>query len=83
MTDFRNMPHIDGSFLAKSEDYLSTEYDESNIFFDWKSDQTMANKSLLDAVNALSKQGIWDLLEQGRTFCEKMERRGDLRNLKR
>lgn len=82
VTDFRNMPHIDGSFLAKSEDYLSTENGESNIIFDWKSDHKMANKSLLDSVNALSKQGIWDLFEQGRTYCEKMEQRGDFRNLK-
>jgi len=42
----------------------------------------MANKSLLDSVNALSKQGIWDLVEQGRKHCEKMEQRGDFRNLK-
>ncbi len=76
------MPHIDGSFLAKSEDYLSTENGESNIIFDWKSDHKMANKSLLDSVNALSKQGICDLFEQGRTYCEKMEQRGDFRNLK-
>lgn len=72
-TDFRQQPHIDGSFLAKLSDY---EMNEKSVVIDWQADPLLRDKSLGDAVSALSEEGIWDLLESGRKYAVNMERDG-------
>lgn len=75
-TDYRSSPHIDGSFFSQATDYISEKPYRKNIVIDWTKDEKMTGKSLKDSVTALSRDGIWDLLEQGRTFAQKMEKQG-------
>ena len=94
VTDFRSKPHIDGSFIAKPNDFHSPtivpkqqlqQQQQQNldtiITLNWKEDPILSDRKLGDAVAALSKEGIWDLLEQGRLYAVKMEKRGDFDSL--
>lgn len=82
VTDFRSKPHIDGSFIAKPEDFHPIIKEENNVIsLNWKEDPILSDRKLGDAVAALSKEGIWDLLEQGRSYAVKMEKRGDFDSL--
>jgi len=88
---YRGKPFIDGSFLSKPVDYdkqLPLSWDDSNtiqpssvVTLDWTQDPVLANKSLGDAVTAVSKDGIWGMLARGREFAAIMEERGDFRGL--
>mmetsp|Transcript_20130 Transcript_20130/g.24055 ORF Transcript_20130/g.24055 Transcript_20130/m.24055 type:complete len:316 (+) Transcript_20130:65-1012(+) len=91
---YRGDPYIDGSFLSKPIDYdkslpssWSTDSSSSSIqtsavvILDWTQDPVLANKSLGDAVSAISKDGIWTILEQGKKYAAIMEERGDFRGL--
>ncbi len=71
--DFRNVPHIDGSFLAESSDY---HMDNRSVYLDWTADPLLSDRSLGDAVTALNEDGIWNLLESGRKYAVKMEKEG-------
>lgn len=79
-TKFRNGPHIDGSFLAELSDY---HIGENSVVLDWQADPIFSNKSLGDAVSALSESSIWDLLESGRKCALKMEKNGSFDFLKK
>ena len=79
-TKFRNAPHIDGSFMANLSDY---HLSEDSVVLNWQADPFLSDRTLGDAVNALSEEGIWDLLEKGRTFAVGMEKRGDFAFLQR
>ncbi len=81
-TDFRSKPRIDGSFLIKPNDYHNHENDDI-IIFDWAKDPILSNRSLGDAISAISKEGIWDLIEQGRKYAMLMQKRGDFDSLRR
>lgn len=80
-TDYRSKPHIDGSFLSKPEDYHNNNNNNNIITLDWTEDPILNDRTLADAVTALSKDGIWDLLERGRTYASFMEERGDFDSL--
>ncbi len=92
-TDFRSRSVIDGSFRAKPEDYhrllknddrgqnLKLGNSDNAIFFDWTKDPILSDRTLSDAVSVISKEGIWDLLERGRSYAAMMEKRGDFRLL--
>lgn len=71
--EFRNAPHIDGSFLAELSDY---HLGKESVVLDWQADPKFSDRSLGDAVTALSEGGIWDLLESGRKYAMKMEKDG-------
>ena len=73
-TDFRNAPHIDGSFLTKPEDY---HIGDKSLILDWQTDPYLRDRNLGDAVKALSEDGIWDLVERGRKYAVQMEKNGD------
>jgi len=78
---FRERPHIDGSFLADTSDYLPDGKDpKSVITLDWQSDPAMEGKAL-EFVSTYSKSAIWDLLEQGKVYARTMEKRGDFETL--
>lgn len=86
-TDFRNQPHIDGSFLSKPTDYVPHKVDETRkpriIVLDWKNDPYMREKRGLDFVEALSDAGIRELLERGKSYAKVMEEEGQFETLRK
>ena len=86
-TLYRDEAHIDGSFLATLSDYhpmaaLSLKDEGKNVLvLDWQKDPFFDNRKLGDFVKALSPEGIWDLLEQGRKYAASMEKNGDFSQL--
>jgi len=87
-SNFRGSPFIDGSFLSKEDDYGPNfeRYDKSpinTIFLDWSKDPEMSSKGGMDIVEALSPDGIYGLMEQGKRHGKVMEDQGMFDNLKR
>mmetsp|Transcript_15159 Transcript_15159/g.22917 ORF Transcript_15159/g.22917 Transcript_15159/m.22917 type:complete len:283 (-) Transcript_15159:300-1148(-) len=80
-TEFRSKPVIDGSFRAELKDYHALKNSKDVIFFDWTKDPILNSRTLIDAVSTISKEGIWDLLEQGRSYAVTMEKRGKFSSL--
>jgi hypothetical protein len=84
---FRNQPHIDGSFLSKPRDYEPHDKEGNKIprllVMDWRKDPYMQGKGGLDIVEALSYDGIWGLMEQGKNYARVMEEQGDFVCLKK
>jgi len=77
--NFRDSPHIDGSFLSKPEDYFPNSSHDV-VTLDWTKDPIMAAKKN-DLVKLTSKEGIWSMIDQGREYASKMEIRGDFNML--
>jgi hypothetical protein len=77
---FRERPHIDGSFLAGVRDYLPEEKPRAIVTLDWQQDPAMEGK-LLEFVSVMSKDAIWSLLAQGKTYAKVMDKRGDFETL--
>jgi len=76
-TNFRGKPHIDGSFLAKLDDYVSeTHPDQPKLILDFKRDPVMRERST-EFVKLVSPQGIRDILEQGKKYAEIMDNEGE------
>lgn len=82
-SSFRESPHIDGSFLAKPSDFLPQDQESEILFIDWKKDPIMNSKGGFDIVEALSPDGIYGLLDQGKVHAKVMESRGCFQNLKK
>ena len=84
VSNFRNKPHIDGSFLSNEKHYIPDEetMNENIITLDWTKDPIMKAKSS-DFVSVTSKEGIWSMVDQGRSFAKQMERNGDFEGLSR
>jgi len=84
--DFRDTPHIDGSFLARPGDFLPSnrsEDDDSVLILDWQEDPVLSSKGGFDIVEALSPDGIYGLLEYGKTHAKRMEEQGRFASLKK
>ena len=90
--DFRGRPHIDGSFLALEGDYRPDDADEgadadaalaNNVVLDWSRDPAMRARGGRDIVEALSPDGIYDLMEQGERYGRALDDRGAFGRLKR
>jgi hypothetical protein len=79
--NFRNKPHIDGSFLSRAHHYIPQNREAPTIVLDWKKDPSMQSKGGLDFVEALSPEGIYGLLEQGKKYGTIMEERGKFASL--
>ncbi|KAG7361634.1 hypothetical protein IV203_036735 [Nitzschia inconspicua] len=83
-SNFRNQPHIDGSFLSKTQDYFPpASQSRPTIVLDWKEDPKMRARGGLDIVEALTPDGIYGLLDQGRVYGKIMEERGIFETLKK
>lgn len=83
-SDFRDQPHIDGSFLSKEIDYIPDYDRESNtIFLDWSKDPDMSSKGGLDIVEALSPEGIYGLIERGKLYGKVLEEQGMFNSLRK
>lgn len=82
-SEFRGSSHIDGSFLAKESDYFpDTHSEESTLVLDFKRDPIMKDKAG-EFIKTVSKQTIWDILEQGRSHAKLMDERGDFDSIPR
>ena len=46
------------------------------IVLDWKKDPSMSSKGGIDIVEALSPDGIWDIMERGRLYGKIMKESG-------
>lgn len=78
---FREQPHIDGSFLAGTKDYLPEGKEpKSVIVLDWQSDPAMEGKAF-EFVSTYSKDAIWDLVDLGKKYAKIMDSRGDFDSL--
>jgi len=81
-SNFRGKAHIDGSFFAQPSDYVSSqelynnEQKPAQLILDYQRDPIMKDRSS-EFVKLLSKQGIWDILEQGKNHAKIMEREGE------
>jgi len=78
--DFRNSPHIDGSFLANPDNYFSVQ--DKVIKLDFNIDPIMKEKST-DLVKLVSKEGIWSIFNRGRSYGKIMDSRGDFKTLRK
>ncbi|KAL7506474.1 hypothetical protein ACHAXN_009088 [Cyclotella atomus] len=73
--NFRGSPCIDGSFLARPSDYFDKQYTQENqakLILDFKRDPVMKSRAA-DFVKVVSKQAIWDILEQGKKHAKVMD----------
>lgn len=85
-SNYRGKPHIDGSFLAQPTDYLpasslpqqqSQHSKNKPLILDYNSDPAMEGRAS-EFIKVVSKQAIWDILEQGKRFAKVMdEENGD------
>jgi hypothetical protein len=80
-THFRGVPMIDGSFRSQLGDYcLPSDHNAPIITLDWNQDKVVASKAgFLSFVQALSPEGIRDLLAQGKRFAQIMEEKATLK----
>ena len=111
--NFRNKPHIDGSFLSTESDYawqhhavdrnsnISSNDDSIDdpenpptlllpppkkvhtLTLDWKDDPEMSERGGFDIVEAISPDGIYDLIERGKRFGRTLEEKGAFNTLPR
>jgi hypothetical protein len=84
-SNFRGTPCIDGSFLARPSDYFDEKlyYSEGlSLIIDFKRDPVMKDRAL-EFIKVVSKQTIWDILEQGKRHAKIMDRDGCFRILPR
>lgn len=81
---FRNQPHIDGSFLTTLKDYENcpTMADRTVSIAYWR-DPAYQSKWLGDIAKTISPDGIYDMLEDGKTFAKQMEEEGEFEMLSR
>ncbi|KAL7543889.1 hypothetical protein ACHAXR_013329 [Thalassiosira sp. AJA248-18] len=76
-SNFRGKPHIDGSFLAQPSDYFCDKYSEQpKLVLDYNRDPVM-NGRASEFIKLVSKQAIWDILEQGKKHAKIMDRNGE------
>ena len=114
--NFRNKPHVDGSFLSTESDYAWQHHvvvvdrnsnssridddgrDDTNtpptlllpppkkvhtLTLDWKDDPEMSERGGFDIVEAISPDGIYDLMERGKRFGRILEEKGAFDTLPR
>ena len=63
--------------MAQQTDYVLEEYSEQpKLILDFKRDPVMEDRAS-EFVKLVSKQTIWDILEQGRKHAKVMDRNGE------
>lgn len=82
---FREKPFIDGSFLAREEDYHPTQSirSKNSLFVDYRLDPTYQSQSLLSFIEAVNPDAIFNMLEDGKRYAKIMEEKGSFAQLKR
>jgi hypothetical protein len=84
VSSFRGRPYVDGSFLAGKDDYLllrakgesKRRRPERALFLGHNRDPALDNRSMLDFVKAVSPDGIWNMLEDGKCYAKFLEEQG-------
>ena len=81
--NFRDAPHIDGSFLATAPDYMAPAAEKtSNIIrIDWGKDPAFQNGEYLDFIKVILPEAIWEIFEKGKEYARIMEEKGRYKNL--
>jgi Patatin-like phospholipase len=86
-SSFRNRRYIDGSFLAKSEDYHPTptvlqqpqqKSSPSTLILGHNMDPRYKTMSMFSFVEAASPDGIYKMLEDGKLYAKSLEEQGKL-----
>jgi len=77
-TTFRGNQYIDGSFWVEPELFLPARPNPPTLILDHKMDPILKDKNLLDAVGLVAPEGIWSLLEQGKTYAKTMDEQSNL-----
>jgi len=77
-TTFRNQVCIDGSFLASTSDYVGapSPLKPKTLVLDYNRDPAYQNRGMMDFVTALSPEGIWGMLEDGKKYAKYLEDQG-------
>ena len=77
-SNFRDRPYIDGSFLASARDYHPLSLPSKTFVVDFKRDPAYKAKNYLQAVEALSPDGIYQMIEDGKRYAAQLEEQGGL-----
>jgi Patatin-like phospholipase len=82
---FRDLPCIDGSFLARERDYhpIQTSRSRNTLVLDYRQDPRYQSQSILSFIEAVNPSAIYDMLEDGKRYAKTMEEQGMFVNLKR
>jgi Patatin-like phospholipase len=82
---FRDLPCIDGSFLARDQDYHPYQPSRSRntLVLDYRQDPRYQSQSLLSFIEAVNPSAIYDMLEDGKRYAKIMEEKGMFANLKK
>jgi hypothetical protein len=83
-TRYRDMRCIDGSFLTRDRDYMQPGDSSAHyIILDHVLDVKHNQKGFLDVIKALSPDGIYQLIEDGKEYAKELEERGEFALLTR
>mmetsp|Transcript_24260 Transcript_24260/g.67275 ORF Transcript_24260/g.67275 Transcript_24260/m.67275 type:complete len:284 (-) Transcript_24260:1712-2563(-) len=73
-TRFRGNRYIDGSFWADRQLYMPRDrHDAPTIIVDHSNDPVLRDCSPIDAVSLAAPEGIWGLIEQGKSYARYMD----------
>ena len=78
ISTFRGTPCIDGSFLSSPCDYEPTDKNRDTIRLSHRLDEKYGSQSLLTFVKAISTDGIYEMIEDGKKYAKRMEEQGKL-----
>lgn len=78
---FRNRRHIDGSFLSKPSDYRSSKKHVREIIVHHSRDPKYKDRGMFDFVDALSPDGIYGMLEDGKRYAKSLNEAGLLEGI--
>jgi hypothetical protein len=79
--NFRNRPHLDGSFLASDSDYYTARQSSARtmpptLILGHSQDPNYKSRGLFDIVEAMSPDGIWGMLQDGKRYAQYMDETG-------
>lgn len=77
-TTFRDVPCIDGSFLSNPSDYGPMDRKRDTLFLSHRLDEKYNNKGLLSFVKAINPDGIYGMIEDGKSYAKTIEEQGKL-----
>jgi len=87
-SSFRGRSYIDGSFLARPQDYHRSEdgiptpdKPANSLIIDYNDDPVYQSQGLLAFVDAVKPAGIYKMLEDGKRYASRMEESGRFTSL--
>jgi hypothetical protein len=81
--NFRNRPHLDGSFLASDSDYYTARQSSAStmpptLILGHSQDPNYKSRGLFAFVQAISPDGIRGMLQDGKRYAQYMDETGQL-----